>query len=87
MDNPNQQPIYTLKFCAQIGVLVRKEFRNSITRYCFTNNLELHIVESKGWLSSDYYISVKGTFTQIENFKDFLGRLDYEWNDDTLARH
>jgi hypothetical protein len=47
-----------IKFSAQLGALLRGQFRRSLKSYCFSRGYTLDLVEDKGFLESLYNVTI-----------------------------
>lgn len=42
------------------GALIRSELVSTVRRFLFTEGADFTITEDRGWLESDYYITIRG---------------------------
>jgi len=78
-DEPEKEPTGTLRLQVSIGFAVRGTFLRYIRGYCFQAGLTVDIQEQKGWLSSDYYISITGPFNKLYALEQDLNRIQREF--------
>ena len=64
------QGTWTIKVTVEVGLLLRRDFVSSLKRFCFMNDMELTMEESKGWLESLYLIKAKTS--NHENLKSLF---------------
>ena len=71
--NVVDQGIWTVKVTVEVGLLLRRDFVSSLKRFCFMNDMELTMEESKGWLESLYLIKAKTSdYSNVEKLKKFM---------------
>ena len=67
------QGIWTVKVTVEVGLLLPRDFVSSLKRFCFMNDMELTMEESKGWLESLYLIKAKTSdYSKVEKLKEFM---------------
>jgi hypothetical protein len=57
--------IGTARFTFTAGALIRKKFRREIDDYCFMTGVKADIKEDKGWLDSNFQITLEGEEDKI----------------------
>ena len=62
------------KFTFTAGLLLRGTIVRDLERFCFENDLELDLRESKGWLESQYLVKISGTNDSITKTVPILTR-------------
>ncbi len=63
------------KLTFSAGALVRGQVRNEIEKYCDYHGLKYTLKEYKGWLSSDFLLTVEGPQDKIQFLLDQLKRI------------
>jgi len=67
------QGTWTIKVTVEVGLLLRRDFVSSLKRFCFMNDMELTMEESKGWLESLYLIKAKTSdHSNVLKMKKFM---------------
>ena len=62
----------TMKFRMELGALVRSSIVGELKLYCHRHGMDLDLVESKGFISSDYSIKIKGDADRLLKIQRWL---------------
>lgn len=68
------------KMTLKVGALHRTHVMSEIKNYAFNNGIKLTVEEDRGWLQSNYRLSVSGDYRKIKTFSnkilDFADRIN-----------
>ena len=65
----------TLRFSVEVGMFLRRQFREQIEGFCVMRGLQYQVFVSRGLLSSIYYYRIIGSESDIRQLKNWI---DYE---------